>query len=1120
MAVYVFRYIWHYLLVQGGLIMKLKKRIYLLTPLLVLVCVIAAGVFMKAPAKVEAESYLIEKGTYESTKLIDVIDNENSDKYDEELGAQFDLVEFDTVLFDYNGDEWNQFWSIINQQQDYYFSFKSYGEISKSINEGKYINANFETGVNSGGTPVKQGILDDELVDGMPKFSAISFPYYNETWGKRMGNILFGQQTEFGYTTGNAGIKNGLAIYSDVGVTDGKAEIDAAAGLIRENIFPSKFQFVYDNTNGYYTYNSTVNHAQYNKDTQKVELYADTLGMTNGTKSQISLLEDKLANNNDYVIFDGAEGTWELLSNSDTNCKVKPGTATDYFTPSMRFTSFKEPLNKQMNEQIGQSLKTDNIEYIYVNFVINYNDISNEGSDNTIKFILTETDVELQNGKPVGNNNDGTYTQTSMVYDYFEYSYNYTDKLYEASNGKIKAEVELKIPVEDDDLANLDSIEQIAIVPFNGNKALYDVAQETNLYFYLKDFGIGYNTNGRNNGQTDNNSISSFLPFQKIEDSYEGESAGKKNFESYLDTWSEKIKDSTSKVANRAVVNKYHENGLDAIEANSFGKTAPHFGMSMNIDFIIPDDGVTDFAENIVFEFNGDDDLWVFVDGKLVLDMGGQHHAQNGKIDFSAGKVIYTKAPIDGVTNEYPNGNITFWNGAPDTNDTTLSGKLGNAYFESMGGNLKTYVAYESGLETTKAEDGVTILSDIFTPGKHNVKVFYLERASGVSNCFIRFNLPQIPTADVIVSNEIKVSEDSDVKDITEDLNGDGILDENVSIFNDNGKLSYKYTDIEGNEQITSDGLVTFDYIAEYLVPSEYDIDGTVLPVYTGTYNLYKTDDPTSVYVENLNIEIIKQDDVTKEVDVTSDGNLETKGYTKYVVRFSVPVGYYAKIALPESSIVNYINQESPKYSDVGLSPLYRYDDTDFVVKATYYANVGDVKLVEKEESSKHESEINNVVSGSSIGDYEPTVFLTGDNENEASVLRTDFTNYIAMDLYELEIEKTFLDGKPVPVGQSILYTVECGLHSEGETCDNPLCGNPLYISMLIKDTKDSEGNVITPNPNTITVRDLPKGNYKITEKADWSWRYECYNVEVQRNDAEKYGDGTVISAATSTPAP
>ncbi len=79
------------------------------------------------------------------------------------------------------------------------------------------------------------------------------------------------------------------------------------------------------------------------------------------------------------------------------------------------------------------------------------------------------------------------------------------------------------------------------------------------------------------------------------------------------------------------------------------------FGMSMNIRFTIPEDGQVN-GQDMQFSFTGDDDVWVFVDGKLVLDIGGVHQAKNGNINFNSGRAttdiggntitdIYTKYP-------------------------------------------------------------------------------------------------------------------------------------------------------------------------------------------------------------------------------------------------------------------------------------------------------------------------------------------------------------------------------------------------------------------------------------------------------------------------------------------
>lgn len=68
--------------------------------------------------------------------------------------------------------------------------------------------------------------------------------------------------------------------------------------------------------------------------------------------------------------------------------------------------------------------------------------------------------------------------------------------------------------------------------------------------------------------------------------------------------------------------------GLDAANVNY------HFGMCSEINFYLPKTN-EDGAKDLVFNFSGDDDVWVFLDGNLVLDMGGIHGRQEGEINFT-----------------------------------------------------------------------------------------------------------------------------------------------------------------------------------------------------------------------------------------------------------------------------------------------------------------------------------------------------------------------------------------------------------------------------------------------------------------------------------------------------
>ena len=117
-----------------------------------------------------------------------------------------------------------------------------------------------------------------------------------------------------------------------------------------------------------------------------------------------------------------------------------------------------------------------------------------------------------------------------------------------------------------------------------------------------------------------------------------------------------------------------------------------HFGMSMSVDFSLPPDPMavkdTD-NKDVVFEFSGDDDLWVFIDGKLAMDIGGVHQPTDGSINFT-------------------NHTVTV-NGA--TQKTT-------AQFDSL-------------------------FSNLYDGNKHTLQVFYIERGGCDSNCMIKFNLTQ-----------------------------------------------------------------------------------------------------------------------------------------------------------------------------------------------------------------------------------------------------------------------------------------------------------------------------------------------------------------------------------------
>ena len=143
-----------------------------------------------------------------------------------------------------------------------------------------------------------------------------------------------------------------------------------------------------------------------------------------------------------------------------------------------------------------------------------------------------------------------------------------------------------------------------------------------------------------------------------------------------------------------------------------FGDGSEHdkysFGMNLDAEFYMPEGGKVN-NQAMVFDFTGDDDVWVFIDGVLVLDLGGIHQALDGSINFATGKITYDRTQSHG---NHPAGTI-------------------DQAFANAG----------------KRWDS--------TPYKtHHLSFFYLERGDGGSNCKIKFNLPVKPSKAIDIEKE------------------------------------------------------------------------------------------------------------------------------------------------------------------------------------------------------------------------------------------------------------------------------------------------------------------------------------------------------------------------------
>lgn len=176
------------------------------------------------------------------------------------------------------------------------------------------------------------------------------------------------------------------------------------------------------------------------------------------------------------------------------------------------------------------------------------------------------------------------------------------------------------------------------------------------------------------------------------------------------------------------------------------------YGAKLQFDFTLTDNGriVVGYDNNgkeqtvpIKFFFSGDDDVWVFIDDQLVLDVGGAHAKAQGLLEFGADKSGENNTVTSYVSNIKESNN-------KDSN------KL---YYESLGGNTKNVTFNKKNYTFNwQSKEPITLPKNT----KHTLTMYYMERGMWESNMAVAFNFPD--------HNELQVEKQVDANDVRESL--------------------------------------------------------------------------------------------------------------------------------------------------------------------------------------------------------------------------------------------------------------------------------------------------------------------------------------------------------------
>ncbi len=509
-----------------------------------------------------------------------------------------------------------------------------------------------------------------------------------------------------------------------------------------------------------------------------------------------------------------------------------------------------------------------------------------------------------------------------------------------------------------------------------------------------------------------------------------------------------------------------------------------HFGMLLPINFSVASSGLTN-GKDTIFKFSGDDDVFVYVDGKLVLDLGGIHDIIKGQINFTTGEII--------IQGDYGNEFTASWNDS--------------VYYQKGIGDKNLYDIIP--------ENNVAELSQ----KEHVLTVAYFERGAHLSNCKISYNFKKTETRTADFSG-LKVDENhdglagaeftlyTDYKDgQCSNVATVGIGTPAVAVSDENGTISFSGLSagiIEDNE----DSVSKTYYLMETKAPEGYNLPENA--IWQLDFTVYKDTkkEPirklTALNAAAAALSLDKKGNQTSE-NVKAIENILTKQPKKLSVSKKVTVGsegfkdtdaiYIFKILeITNDGVDIYTPMANQPYTING-QPLTTDEEGQFMLKADETA------LFENLMESRYQIIEVGVRSnqGYTLDNYETRISIDGviDVNHVANVTfdatkekAVEFENILSR-VFDWQLVKVSTSGKTL-MGAEFILTSENGdskISYYGKSDENGLV--KWYETM-----ENMEGNkspIVIPVGNYILSETKAPGGYA---KSEDSW-----HVIIDRKD-------------------